>query len=156
MRPLLILAAICFTNWLAPTSFAQTSASQSQIQQRLQEIFNAAEKKDFVRLDSYHLYGPKFTKFGSGGLTRQHAEAARQAEHAGLSRLTGLSMRADDLKIDVFGDSAVVTFIVRATAKTDTQSIQSVERSTLVFVKDAGSWKIVHEHFSPLREATTK
>ena len=44
--------------------------AKTQIQQRLQEVFVAAQDKDFNKLDSYHLYGPKFTKFSSSASER--------------------------------------------------------------------------------------
>src|SRR5262245_46055862 len=62
------------------------------IESRLNEILAAAEKKDLERLDSYHFYGPKFTKFGTPA-GRLDATMARQDEHQGLSRISDLSMR---------------------------------------------------------------
>src|SRR6059036_12549 len=68
---------------------ADDSQEQAQVQQTLYQIFDAAEKKDFKRLDSYHLYGPKFTKFAPEQPGRQDAAASRQGEHDGLSAING-------------------------------------------------------------------
>ena len=131
-------------------------AKVEQVQQRLAQIFHAAETKDLPRLDSYHWYGPHFTKFAGAG-PRQDAASARDGEHKGLSALSGLKLRAEDLQIDVFHDAAVATFTLVAniggTGGTSTASPQSNpvtkrERGTMVFVQHEGSWKIVHEHFS--------
>jgi len=111
------------------------------------EIINAVETKDFPRLDSYHWYGPHFTKFAGKG-QRLDAVAAREGEHKGLSALAGLKLRADDLQIDVFDDAAVATFTSVATIQSGAEAITKRERGTLVFVQHEGSWKIVHEHFS--------
>jgi hypothetical protein len=81
---------------------ASTRAEATQIQRRLEQIFDAVEKKDFPRLDSYHLYGPKFTKLTSGAPGRLDAEAARGGEHEGIGAATDMKMKADDLKIEVF------------------------------------------------------
>lgn len=124
---------------------------RAKIQRRLNEIFDAAEKKDLPRLDSYHFYGPKFTKFADGQLSRQDATAARQGEHDGLGSINDLSMRADDVKIDVFGDVAIATFVLEARFKAGTDTIEKQARSTLVFVKERGDWKIAHEHFSAFK-----
>ncbi|MFO1499381.1 MAG: nuclear transport factor 2 family protein [Verrucomicrobiota bacterium] len=132
------------------------SASEIQVRQRLQQIFDAAATKDMDRLDSYHWYGPKFTKFGTGALGRLDAATAREGEHKGLRTLTQLTLTADALKIDVFGDTAVATFIAVADGKRGQELIRSQERSTIVFVKDNGSWKIVHEHFSPFAPPPVK
>src|SRR6266699_3943128 len=125
-----------------------SSGSESeQVKQRLLEIFNAAETKDLPRLDSYHWYGPHFTKFSGKG-QRLDAAAAREGEHKGLSALAGLKLQAEDLQIDVFHDTAVATFTSVATIQYGADAITKRERGTLVFVQHEGSWKIVHEHFS--------
>ncbi len=139
----LVLLTGCAT---APPPASARSGSE-QVKQRLAEIFNAAEEKDLSRLDSYHWYGPHFTKFSGTG-RRLDAAAAREGEHKGLSALAGLKLRADDLQIDVFNDAAVATFTMVATIQSGAEAITKRERGTLVFVQHEGSWKIVHEHFS--------
>jgi len=123
------------------------ASGDEQVKQRLAEIINAVETKDLPRLDSYHWYGPHFTKFAGKG-QRLDAAAAREGEHKGLSALAGLKLRADDLQIDVFQDAAVATFTSVATIQSGAEAITKRERGTLVFVQHEGSWKIVHEHFS--------
>jgi ketosteroid isomerase-like protein len=99
-------------------------------------------------LDSYHSYGPKFSKFAVESVVRQDAATARMAEHAGLSAVTGMSMKAEDLKIDVLGSVGIATFILNYGFDTETERVEKKARSTLVFVKDEGAWKVIHEHFS--------
>jgi ketosteroid isomerase-like protein len=142
----LILLTGCASE-LRPASRAATS-ERAQVQQRLLDIFNAAETKDFPRLDSYHWYGPHFTKFSGPG-RRQDAAVAREGEHKGLGALTGLKLRADDLQIEVFDDTAVATFTMVAMIPSGAETVTKRERGTLILVKHEGSWKIVHEHFSP-------
>ncbi len=59
---------------------AEDADAKAQIEQRLQEVFTAAASKDFERLDSYHLYGPKFTKFSGSSPARLDAATAREGE----------------------------------------------------------------------------
>lgn len=139
----LLLLASCATR--PDTGQPQETA---RIERRLQEIFDAAEKKDMGRLDSYHLYGPKFTKFAPGTQARQDAATAQQRENAGLGAINDLAMKATDLKIDLFGDVAITTFILDYSFKIDASTIERKEFSTIVFVKDHGEWKITHEHLS--------
>src|SRR5260370_27802345 len=75
---------------------------KTQIERRLQEVIVAAEAKDFARLDSYHLYGPKFTKFTGSTAERLDAAAGRESEHKGLGAANRLKMRGDALNIYVF------------------------------------------------------
>ena len=125
---------------------------RAQIKRRLQEVIIAAESKDFDRLDSYHFYGPKFTKFSGSSSQRLDAAAGRKGEHDGLGSIKGLKMRADDLKIDVFANVGIATFILDYSFDSGGEVVQRKERSTLVFVKEGGAWKITHEHLSPIKE----
>ncbi len=127
---------------------ADYPGERAQIQRTLQEIFEAAEKKDLDRLDSYHFYGPKFTKFAGEKPGRQDATASRWGEHEGLEAINGLSMRANDLKVDIFGEVGIATFILDYHFKAGTDTVEKKARATMVFVKERDAWKIVHEHFS--------
>ena len=124
---------------------------RAQIQRRLKDVFDAAEKKDLKRLDGYHFYGSKFTKFAAEQPGRLDADAARKGEHDGLGAINDLSMQAEGLKIDVFRDVGITTFVLRYSFKSGTDRIEKNARATLVFVKDRGAWKIVHEHFSAFK-----
>ena len=119
-----------------------------EIAGRVLEIMDACEKKDFERLESYHLYGPKFTKFSTESAGRLDAEVARKGERDGLSAVNGLSMRTDGLKIDVFGKVGIATFVLNYSFKAGEQTIEKQAKTTMVFVKEDGQWRIAHEHLS--------
>jgi len=121
-----------------------------EIAGRLQEIIDACEKKDFDRLERYHLYGPKFTKFSAESVGRLDADVARKGERDGLSAANGLSMRPDGLKIDVFGKIGIATFVLNYSFKAGEQTIEKQAKTTMVFVKDGKEWKIAHEHLSAI------
>lgn len=119
-----------------------------EITARLLEIIDACQKKDFDRLESYHLYGPRFTKFSTESTTRLEADAARKGERDGLGAVDGLSMRADDLKIDVFGKVGIATFVLSYSFKLGDQETEKHAKTTMVFVKERKEWRIAHEHLS--------
>jgi len=125
----------------------------AQIERRLHEVFVAAENKDFEQLESYHLYGHKFTRFSGTSAARQDAAATRRIEQDGLASLQGLKMRADALKVDVFGDVGIATFILDYSFEAGDTTVPKKDRTTLVFVKVDGQWKITHEHLSPIKLA---
>ena len=68
------LAAGCASVRTADSQ-ADNPEVRAQIERRLQEVLVAAESKDFDRLESYHLYGPKFTRFSGASVARQDAAA---------------------------------------------------------------------------------
>jgi ketosteroid isomerase-like protein len=128
------------------------TVEQKQIEKVVHEIFDAAKKKDLDRLETFHLLGPKFTKFDDWEpLNKQDAETARKVEREGFSAISDFNSDIQDFKADVFGDVAIATFVLDYSMKAGTDTVKAKARSTLVFVKDSGTWKITHEHFSPFK-----
>ena len=126
--------------------------AQAQVETALRAVLRAAETKDMAALESYHLYGPKFTKFDDWEpLNRQDAVTARKAENGGLSALTSFKPSVEDLKVDVFGNVAIATFILNYTLEAGGTNVATRARSTMVFVRDGSQWKIVHEHHSAFK-----
>jgi ketosteroid isomerase-like protein len=57
--------------------------------------------------------------------------------------LTHEMMESDDMRVRVYGDSAVVTALTRTKGKFMGQEFSTQERSTDVFVKRDGQWRCV-------------
>jgi ketosteroid isomerase-like protein len=60
----------------------------------------------------------------------------------------GLSINGQDIKVRVFGDTAIVTG--RGVPKTPERAERGELRFTVVFVKRAESWQMVAAHLSPV------
>lgn len=128
------------------------SEEQRAIEDRIGAIFDAVQAKDFERLASYHLHSPKFSKFDDfEPLDRQDAATARRTEEEGFGAVRDMRYRLEGLKVDVFGAVAVGTFILDYGFRIDDDDVQTRARSTFVFVRDHGEWKIAHEHFSSFK-----
>lgn len=65
-------------------------------------------------------------------------------------------MRCKDLKVKVFGDTAVATFYIHYDVVYHGRPFKSVSRVTFVFLKRNDNWYIIHEHWSPLRPASAE
>lgn len=125
-------------------------ASQQAVSARIDEILDAVKTKDFDRLASYHLDGPKFTKFDDvEPLDRQDAETAMRAEIAQFRVVEDLEAHIENLKIDVFGPAAIATGVFRGRARVGDEVVSFATRTTLIFVDNVGDWLIAHEHHSP-------
>jgi len=122
---------------------------QAQVRRRLDEIWATFTSKDIARLESFHLYGPKFTAF-KDGQSRGDGEANKKGEKEFMAVLTDSKVEMKDLAIAVYGDTAIATFNGDFSGKIDGHPVAEKQATTLVFVKYKGDWKIVHEHFSPL------
>jgi len=125
-----------------------TKEDHLAVEIRLHQILDAAKYGNAEALASYHLYGPKFTKFDDfEPLDRQEAEEARAGEDA-ITEVQNFTYKVEDLRIDVFGPAAVATFVMHYGFESEGDRIDTKARSTLVLVADGPEWKIAHEHLS--------
>ena len=124
---------------------------QLEVERCLEDIMSAARRRAVDQLESYHAFGPKFTKFDDfEPLERQDAETTRRLEREAILSVKEFDPRVLDLKVDVFGPIAVTTFVMDYRVVADEGERHSFRaRATMVLAKDGGRWLIVHEHFSP-------
>lgn len=126
---------------------------QKEIELTLEDLFRSIDEGDADKLISFHVYGPKFTEFKEGGLRVGSAE--NEAYERGLvGAISGFGYDLGDLKIDVFGEVAKVTFHATFSPVIDGVTYENKAQITLLFVRVEGKWKITHEHNSPLMPAT--
>ena len=121
--------------------------AQAQIRRRLDEIWATARNRDFERLESFHLYGPKFTEF-KDAKPRGDARSCAAGERATFTMIDQPQVDMRDLAINVFGDVAIATFNGHFIGQIKGNPVALDQQGTLVFVQIGGDWKIVHEHFS--------
>lgn len=125
-------------------------SAQAAVQARIEQVLDAVTAKDFDRLASYHLAGPKFSKFDDvDPLDRQDAETGMRMEVEQFTGMEDFHGRFDDLKIDVFGPVAIATGIFVWDCRAEGEVLSGRTRSTLVFVDSNEQWVIAHEHHSP-------
>lgn len=64
-----------------------------------------------------------------------------------------LGADASDVRVSVFGDTAIVTHTIETETETHEGAETVSERESIVFAREDGRWLAVHEHLSPLPEA---
>src|SRR5262249_34477804 len=77
-------------------------------------------------------------------------DRARFFEVIKSGALTHEMMESEDLRVRVYGDSAVVTAVTRTKGMFMGQSFSTQERATDVFVKRDGRWQCVLTHLTRL------
>lgn len=122
--------------------------AQTDVREALWAMIRDAESGDVIGSREAHLDSEKFTKFGTRRYERQNFEQCMESETANLNSLEDFKYEPRELKIDVFGDVAVVTYYPHITAIKNGQAIQKSGRQTLVYVRTRAGWKIAHEHHS--------
>ena len=101
-------------------------------------------------LQAMHLPSDKFSKFGPRRFDRQDVASTNASEAAYFSSLSNVTYEARDLKVDVFGEVAVVTYYPQVTFVRDGEPGGGSGRQTLVFLRTTDGWRIVHEHGTPV------
>ena len=127
---------------------------QEHIKKMLFDIFETAKAKNMDSLDSYHLNSPKFSKFDDGDVPQMQDYAmTKKTEKEFFTSTSDFDYTLPEVKVDVFDDVAIASFILDYSVVMGDDTFTGKSRSTLVFVKDQGQWKIAHEHFSPFVES---
>jgi ketosteroid isomerase-like protein len=124
---------------------------QAEIRDALFALAEAARVHNTEGQRLAHLNTSKFTAFGSDKPSVKDFAEKVEEEVAFFSSLDGLTIDwEDDLRIDVFGDVAVVTCLLSfsGTGSDGKQVEVEGKRATLVLVRTPDGWKIVHEHVS--------
>ena len=124
---------------------------QAKIRKMLGDLLEFAKEGDIDRVEAFHLYGPKFTKYDeTEPNVRLDAEAARKLERDFVKPGSEMDASFQDLKVDVFGDVAVVTGTLDYRAQIEKAVVAGRDHMTMVLVKVGDDWKITHEHTSPI------
>lgn len=125
-------------------------------------FFEAGKEKDLPALAKFHAPSPLFTKFDENPpYTRQSSEQAFMYEQAAFANISDYTYRVDDLRIDLFGETAVSTFYLTYNGmfvndySFEGSPVSSRVRVTMVLVKTKDGWKIAHEHMSRFPEWKT-
>ena len=119
---------------------------QSELKEAVHSIVRDAETANLEGLKDIHLVSDKFTKFGPRNFERQGVQRTNESELAFFGTVTNYKEKVDGLKVDVFGDVGIATYYREVSYIEDSVERSGNLRQTLVFVKTADGWKIVHEH----------
>ena len=122
--------------------------AQTEIKEVVDGIFKSIQNKDAEKLYSFHMYSPKFTAF-SPGILRQGSKENEESEKKFISTISSFDYNLNDLKINVFGEVAIVTYHGDFEYTIGEEIKQMHTQTTLIFIKIDNTWKITHEHSSP-------
>ena len=128
--------------------------SQAELVKIMDDIKMSIVNKDADKLISFHVYGPKFTEFNNGA-PRNGSKENEEFERGFVNSMSGVHVwEWEDLKVDVFGDVANVTFHANFQPIMGQDTVKIRAQVSLLFVKHQNTWKITHEHHSPLTTTT--
>jgi ketosteroid isomerase-like protein len=126
----------------------QFPEAQAELRAVVESIVRDATTADIEGLRSIHLESDKFTKFGPRSFDRQNVASTNASETAFWGSVSVTELETRDLKVDVFGEVGVVTSYTHLSFVQEGERKNASGRQTLVFLRTADGWKIVHEHGS--------
>ena len=146
--PVLLLLASCATAPRTSEDVIYDSHPEAQAELRavVESIAADIEQANIEGLQALHLDSEKFSKFGPRSFERQDVTGTNESEAAFFSSISEADYQVEDLKIDVFGDVGVVTYYPHVSFIREGEEVKVTGRQTLVLVRTADGWKIVHEH----------
>ncbi len=138
---------------LAVAVSAQTPA-QTEIEHATQELItlengwnDALVKHDWAFLDQ--ILADDYISTDSDGIVSTKAQAMANLKSG---EIVITSAVADDFKVRVYGDAAVVTFRNAEKSQSKGKDTSGQERITDTWVKLAGRWQVVAEHVSRIAQ----
>ena len=152
-RLILFAVALClvFANpaWAMPRH--ESHAIHKQIEALEMQWRNAEIDNNVSQMD--HLLADDYIGISANGTVETKAQALAQ-RRAGTVRIQSLNL--SDLKVRVFGDTAVVTSQAQLTGVNGQSDISGDYRYTRVYNKRLGQWKIVSFEASRMHDVDAR
>jgi ketosteroid isomerase-like protein len=140
-------AGLLFAALLAGAAAAQPAAPQAQEPADVVDALHAA-LKDGDRRSALELLTADVLIFEQGRIERTRTEYARQhlADDIGFASVTERAVLRRSVKVE--GDAAWVTSVNRTRGRYKNRSVDLTTDETMILVRAAGKWRIVHIHWS--------
>ncbi|MCS7146102.1 MAG: nuclear transport factor 2 family protein [Nitrososphaerota archaeon] len=129
---------------------------ESEALQTLMDSYESIKNKDHARLLSLHL-GEEYTLFNDGPPQNLlEDDTGLRLKLSLLNQLQDVSYQIRGLHLKVYGEAAVAAYELEMSGilvyqyRFEGQRWVRRARCTTVMILREGSWKIVHEHFSPM------
>ena len=133
-----LFLAIALMMVLSSLAYGQKMTAEQTLMKMEQEMAAGLEKGDISAFEKYSAANGAFTD--PGGMLSTKAEAIAQFKSGDLKIQ---SSKMDDMKVHIFGDTALVTYRTTDKGTYKDKDISGEYRWTDVFVKMAGKWKLV-------------
>src|SRR5215469_6149373 len=127
--------------FLAASSWAigDTASDERELTQLVNDLNAAIVKPDMAFLEK--VLDQDYVHYRPHGNVENRAQYLENRKNGSVDFD---SLVADDIKVRVYGDTAIVTYRSTAKGKDQDGAIDEQRRWTRVFVRENGQWKLVH------------
>jgi hypothetical protein len=141
-----IFVAIAFTMLFGSLAYGQKKMTVEQTLMKMeQEMADAVVKKDVSVFEKYAVDSAAFTDPGGTLMNRSQVVAMFKSDDFKME-----STKIDDMKVQMFGNTAIVTYRTTDKGKFRNQVIDGQARWTDTFVKMGGKWVMVATQGTPI------
>lgn len=137
MKHLFAITAVALT--ACGLVFGDQASDERDLTQLVKDLNAAIVKPDIAFLEK--VLDKDYVHFRPHGNVEDRAQYLedRKTGHVDFDSLV-----ADDIKVRIYGDTAIVTYRSTAKGKDQDGAIAEQRRWTRVFVRENGQWKLVH------------
>jgi len=125
-----------------------TRAVEAQLVELERQLSEALAKEDAAVLNRLWSDDLVFTS-PNGHMTNKTQRLAGQKPSAPSAQLANIN---DEVKVRVYGNTAVVTVLSTWKGKAGTQEFSDQYQATHVWVKQRGKWQLVAAHVTPVKK----
>ena len=125
-----------------------TRAVEAQLVELERQLSEALAKEDAAVLNRLWSDDLVFTS-PNGHMTNKTQRLAGQKPSAQSAQLANIN---DEVKVRVYGNTAVVTVLSTWKGKAGTQEFSDQYQATHVWVKQRGRWQLVAAHVTPVKK----
>ena len=113
----------------------------------------AAEDAKKPAAEAHKDFADDYTEFNPVAPTRIEGKAMAGKAYEALNKVPGENLLAEmtNPKVQVYGDTAILTYnYVGISTDGDGKPTNNLAKSTRVYVRMNGAWKLVHANFAPV------
>lgn len=145
--------ALVFAALIAAPAAAQTNQEVADQVIALAKAQWAAEMANASPAEILKDMADEYTEFSAAFPTRLDGKAIQMTLGEAYSQDAGQTLAAEmaNPKVQVYGDVAILTYNYIGLARdADGEVNETLAKSTRVYAKQDGSWKLVHANFAPV------
>lgn len=146
MKHLLLLAVLIYVT--GGQGYCGQASDLRELTQLVDDINAAVVKADMTFLE--RVLHKDYVHYGQHGLIENRSQYLKNRK---TGHVDYESLVANDVKVRVYGDTAIVTYLSTAKGKDPLGAIDDQRLFTRVFVRRDGRWQQVHSQATPIRLA---
>jgi len=140
-----VFLAVAFMTLFGSFSYGQKMTNEQTLMKMEQEMSEAIIKNDMSVWDKYSADNAVFTDPGGSVMTKAQSVAMFKSGDLKIE-----STKIDDMKVQMFGDTAIVTYKTTDKLSWKGKDMSGEYRWTDVFAKVGGKWKIIASQGTPV------